>query len=116
VVFDEVLVVGWGQSPPESLDALDRIARGLEGPYPLWRLKADRFEQWKRAKSELGPRSLLLITPCARLGLPLDSLADIDNLSPGPVALLCPAGDPIRYLGAIGAVAGNETRGRSTEN
>jgi len=100
-VFDEVLLLAWESSPRASLDALDRIARGLEGPYPLWRLKASKLDELERARRDLGPRTLLLIAPCARLGLPLDRLHDIDALSTGPIGVLCPSGDPVSYVRAL---------------
>jgi hypothetical protein len=100
-VFDEVLLLAWETSPRASLDALDRLARGLEGPYPLWRLKASKLQELERAQRDLGPRSLLLIAPCAALGLPLDRLHDIDALSTGPIGVLCPNGDPVGYVRAL---------------
>jgi hypothetical protein len=100
-VFDEVLLLAWKTSPHASLDVLDRIARGLEGPYPLRRLKASEFQELERAQRDLGPRSLLLIAPCAALGLPLDRLPDIDALSTGPIGVLCPSGDPAGYVRAL---------------
>jgi hypothetical protein len=89
--FEEVLVVGWEQSSRDQLDALNRLARGLEGPYPLWRLKASKRSEIERAQTDLSERSLLLIVPCEAAGLPLDRLQDVAALSPGPVVLLCPA-------------------------
>jgi len=92
-IFDEVLVVDWEQNRSHERDALNRIARGLEGPYPLWRLRASKLGQLERAQRDLGQRSLLLIAPCAAAGFPLDQLADFDALSLGPVGLLCASGD-----------------------
>ena len=90
--FDEVLVVDWEQSTPGEQGGIARLGRGLAGPYPLWRLKATGEKQVSRALSDLGKRSLLLLSPCPEAGYPLDRVEELERLSVGPVALLLASG------------------------
>ena len=87
-IFDEVLLVEWAQSSEASKQALRKLQRGLEGPYPVWYLEASTKTQLSRAQLDLGPRSLLLLTPCVQAKCPLDRIRLLEELSPGPVGLL----------------------------
>jgi hypothetical protein len=90
--FEEVLLVEWNQNSPASKQALRRLQRGLEGPYPVWYLEASVEGQLTRAQRDLGPQSLLLLTPCSEAKSPLDHREIVEALSPGPICLLLEPG------------------------
>ena len=101
-IFEEVLLVEWSQSSDASKQALRKLQRGLEGPYPVWYLEASTRAQLSRAQLDLGPRSLLLLTPCAQAKCPLDRIRLLEGLSPGPVGLLLePSPQRSRFLSSF---------------